>query len=106
MLQAMMMKTMELAGPGSLSRRLWFGNSEASSVQSGVTDDLFIWLWWFCVFWFILLMGLTFYFVVKYRRRPGVAPERDAARGRRRDLRSAGPPRRIGPGDPFRGCAR
>lgn len=39
------------------------------------TDALFMWLWWLCVIWFVFLMGLMFYFVIKYRRKPGkIAP--------------------------------
>jgi cytochrome c oxidase subunit II len=38
-------------------------------------DSMFMWLFWFCVAWFVLLMGLMFWWVVKYRRRPGrIAP--------------------------------
>jgi len=34
-----------------------------------------MWLWWFCVAWFVFLMVLMTYFVVKYRRRKGrIAP--------------------------------
>ena len=35
------------------------------------TDDLYIWLWWFCVAWFVFLMALMTVFVIKYRRRKG-----------------------------------
>lgn len=35
------------------------------------TDDVFMWIWWFGVVWFVFLMGLMFFFVVKYRRRKG-----------------------------------
>lgn len=43
------------------------------------TDDLYIMLWWFCVVWFVGLMGLMTYFVIKYRRRPGVPAQRSSS---------------------------
>lgn len=40
------------------------------------TDALYIWLFWFCVAWFVLLMGLMTYFVVAYRRKKNkIAPQ-------------------------------
>lgn len=40
------------------------------------TDAMFMWLWWFCVVWFVFLMGLMVYWVIKYRRRAGkIAPK-------------------------------
>ncbi len=48
-----------------------FFNSRGASTFGGNTDDMFMWLWWFCVIWFVFLMALMFYFVVKYRRRKG-----------------------------------
>ncbi len=51
---------------------LWFedpakNNSEAARIG----DDLFMYIFWLSVAWFVFLMGLTFYFVVKYRRVAG-----------------------------------
>ncbi len=47
----------------------------AASPLSARTDDMFMWIWWFCVIWFVLLMALMGYFVVAYRRKPGqIAP--------------------------------
>jgi len=43
------------------------------------TDQLYIWLWWFCVVWFVGLTGITTYFVIKYRRRAGVPAPRSAS---------------------------
>lgn len=43
-----------------------------SATESGrETDAMFMWLWWFCVVWFVFLMALMVFWVVKYRRRPG-----------------------------------
>ena len=56
----------------------WFGGPSASA-QAQPVDDMYMWLWWFCVAWFVLLMGLMCYFVVKYRRRPRVIAPRSAA---------------------------
>lgn len=39
------------------------------------TDSMYMWLWWFCIAWFVFLMGLMVLFVLKYRRKPGqIAP--------------------------------
>ncbi len=40
------------------------------------TDALMMLIFWFGVFWFVLLMALMVYWVIKYRRVPGVAPQR------------------------------
>lgn len=54
--------------------RLWL-QAPAATETAKDTDWMFMALWWFCVVWFVLLMGLMTYFVVKYRRRPGrIAP--------------------------------
>lgn len=65
-----------LVAPAGFWQDLWFGDSGAASSTGDYTDGLFMWLWWFCVIWFVGLMGVVAYFVVKYRRRPGVAPQR------------------------------
>jgi len=54
----------------------WFFRTTEAATQSGDhSDDMFIWLWWFGVIWFVGLMGLMIYWVIKYRRRPGkIAP--------------------------------
>lgn len=57
---------------------IWFGGGGGTEVAREM-DWLFIWLWWFCVIWFVFLMGLTGYFVVKYRRRKGVPAPRSNA---------------------------
>lgn len=54
--------------------RLWLKHP-ASTDAGRETDFMFMWLWWFCVIWFVALMVLMVIFVIKYRRRPGtIAP--------------------------------
>lgn len=58
----------------SFFHRLFFF-SRGATAEASKTDDLYMWLWWFCVIWFVFLMVLMTYFVVKYRRRKGkIAP--------------------------------
>jgi cytochrome c oxidase subunit II len=40
------------------------------------TDWLFFWIFLISAFFFVLLMGLMFYFMFKYRKRPGAVPVR------------------------------
>lgn len=54
-----------------LMQKMFFGGSSQTDVATH-SDGLFIMLWWYGVFWFVLLMGLMVYWVIKYRRRPGV----------------------------------
>ncbi|HYE62771.1 MAG TPA: cytochrome c oxidase subunit II [Phycisphaerales bacterium] len=55
--------------------KLWFRADGATSLAK-TTDETGMWLWWFCTLWFVFLMALMFYFVVKYRRRKGqIAPK-------------------------------
>lgn len=49
----------------------WFEDA-ASSGDARTSDNTFMFLWWFCVVWFVLLMGLMFWFCMKWRRKPGV----------------------------------
>lgn len=49
-----------------------FFRGVAQTEEAVKTDGLFMLTLWFSVFFFVLLMGLMFYWVVKYRRRPGV----------------------------------
>jgi cytochrome c oxidase subunit II len=50
--------------------RAWMRTPAATDAGSHV-DSMYMWLFWFCVAWFVLLMGLAGWWVVKYRRRPG-----------------------------------
>lgn len=53
----------------------WFFRGDSMTETVKHTDQLFMFLWWNSVFWFVLLMALTAYFVVRYRRVPGKAAE-------------------------------
>lgn len=56
-------------------RDLWLKHPAATEAGRE-TDFMFMWLWWFCVVWFVGLMVLMVILVIKYRRRPGtVAPK-------------------------------
>jgi len=53
----------------------WYFLSEGASDNAVHTDATFMWIWWFCLGWFVLLMGLMGLWVVQYRRRRGtIAP--------------------------------
>lgn len=52
------------------------GLSRQASPWAADVDLLFWTITWICVFFFVLLMVLAAWFVVKYRRRPGVAQQR------------------------------
>ncbi|MBS0196362.1 MAG: cytochrome c oxidase subunit II [Planctomycetes bacterium] len=59
----------------NLFHRLFFLKSGGSDFAVH-TDETYMWIWWFCVAWFVFLMGLMVYFVVKYRRKRGqIAPQ-------------------------------
>lgn len=47
--------------------KMWFGN-QAATASGESSDWMAMWLWWFCVAWFVVLMGIMFYFVIRYRR--------------------------------------
>ena len=50
------------------------------ATESGAhSDDLYIWLWWFCLAWFVFLMVLMAVFCVVYRRRKGRIAPRSAS---------------------------
>jgi cytochrome c oxidase subunit 2 len=70
----MMMPTLATAGPNAL-QELIFGPKLPASESAAWSDGLFMMITWFSIFFFILLMGLMFYFMVKYRRREGVPTE-------------------------------
>ncbi len=58
--------------------RPWLRTPSATAIGRD-TDSMFMFLWWFCVVWFVALMGLMVYWAVKYRRRPGKIAERSSA---------------------------
>lgn len=61
-----------ISGQGGALEQLLF-RSSGQNMQAVMTDGLFLLIFWFSVFFFVLLMGLMIYWVIKYRRRPGVA---------------------------------
>lgn len=70
----MMMPTLATAGPSPLSE-LIFGPKLPASEPAAMADGLFMMITWFSIFFFVILMGLMFYFIIKYRRREGVPTE-------------------------------
>ncbi|HBS28332.1 MAG TPA: cytochrome c oxidase subunit II [Phycisphaerales bacterium] len=56
--------------------RLWFRGEVETSNFAGSSDAVFFYIFWVSVFFFVVLMALMGYFAVRYRRMPGVAPER------------------------------
>ena len=66
-----MMQTLASAQPDILQKMI-FGETPAPSEAAAWSDGLFLMITWFSIFFFVLLMGLMVYFVIKYRRRPGV----------------------------------
>lgn len=46
--------------------------SPPNSTQAADTDGLFMFILWVCIVSFFILMGVMGYFIVRYRRRPGV----------------------------------
>lgn len=65
------------AEPGLVQRLLL--RDSAGTIAGHHTDQMYVWLFWFCVFWFVLLMGLMCYFVIRYRRKPGQVAPRSSA---------------------------
>lgn len=47
--------------------KLWF-RAPAATKNGEAADWMGMWLWWFCVAWFVVLMAIMFYFVIRYRR--------------------------------------
>ncbi|MBL4699191.1 MAG: c-type cytochrome [Phycisphaerales bacterium] len=66
-----MMQTLASAQPDIL-QKMFFGETPAPSEAAAWSDGLFLMITWFSIFFFVVLMALMVYFVIKYRRRPGV----------------------------------
>ena len=57
-----------------------FFRRSAGTVSGEGTDWMFMWIFWFSMFWFVLLMLLMAFFVVRYRRaRMGPVAPRSSA---------------------------
>ncbi|MGD9789288.1 MAG: c-type cytochrome [Phycisphaerales bacterium] len=55
-------------------KKLWL-RTDAASDAANHTDFVFMAIWWICVAWFVFLMVLMAYFVVRYRRVQGKPAE-------------------------------
>ncbi|MBY0112180.1 MAG: cytochrome c oxidase subunit II [Phycisphaerales bacterium] len=51
----------------------WWFRNWGSTENATHSDTIFMNIWWISVAWFVFLMALMVYFVIRYRRRPGVA---------------------------------
>lgn len=71
------LRSSTLADGGFWKETFFRGAGKAS--YSGDVDRLFLGIWWVSVAAFIGLMTLMFYFVIKYRRRPGVPAQRSVS---------------------------
>ncbi len=65
-----MMLTLASSNQSWISRM--FFRTVPGSEAAVITDALFMLIFWFGAFFFVLLMTLMVYWVIKYRRRPGV----------------------------------
>ena len=63
-----------MAKPSPLDQ-LFFGDRLPASETAAWSDGLFMMITWFSIICFVVLMGLMFWFMIKYRRRPGVPAE-------------------------------
>ncbi len=52
---------------------------DQASTFAPQSDFLYLAIFWISTFFFVMIVGLMCYFVVKYRRRPGVRPEPSAS---------------------------
>lgn len=59
---------------------IWFGGPARNNAEiARIGDDLFMYIFWLSVVWFVFLMGLTAYFVIRYQRKPGAPLQRSAS---------------------------
>lgn len=71
----MMLTTLaSMAKPAPLDQ-LFFGEKLPASETAAWSDGLFMMITWFSIISFVILMGIMFWFMIKYRRRPGVPAE-------------------------------
>ncbi len=62
--------------PLLVRKSAWSWFTDSNSLIGSKIDVHYQIIIWMSVFWFVLLMGLMFWFIIKYRRRPGVPTER------------------------------
>ena len=60
------------SGQPDILQKIFFGDKPAPSHSAAWSDGLYLMITWFSIFFFVVLMALMVYFVIKYRRRPGV----------------------------------
>lgn len=60
------------SGQPDILQEIFFGAKPAPSEAAAWSDGLFLMITWFSIICFVILMALMVYFVIKYRRRPGV----------------------------------
>lgn len=59
---------------------LWFdGVTRNNAAAARISDELFMYIFWLSAAWFIFLMAMTLYFVVRHARRPGAPLVRSAS---------------------------
>jgi len=58
-------------------QKFWFRHN--ASTFGDTIDPIYFYIFWVSAFFFVLLMALMVYFGVKYRRKPGVAPQPSAS---------------------------
>ena len=68
-----LMSTLAAVEPSAFTKLMLRQHGATAAARE--TDDLYMWLFWFCVAWFVLLMSMMVFFVVRYGRRKGrIAP--------------------------------
>ncbi|MEL7474526.1 MAG: cytochrome c oxidase subunit II [Planctomycetota bacterium] len=66
----------------TIAEGFWHGlffRDGGNNVDGPDADNLFMFLWWLGVVWFVLLMVLATYWCIKYRRKEGVPAPRSAS---------------------------
>lgn len=72
-----LMSTLAAVEPSAFTKLMLRQHGATAAARE--TDDLYMWLFWFCVVWFVMLMALMVYFVFRYGRRKGrIAPNSSA----------------------------
>ncbi|MCA9666278.1 MAG: cytochrome c oxidase subunit II [Myxococcales bacterium] len=61
------MSYMQTLLAGAAKRTFWM--PETAATQAENVDGIFYFIYWLCVFFFVLIVGVMIYFVIKYRRR-------------------------------------
>lgn len=71
------MSTLAAVEPSEFTKLMM--RQPGATVAARQTDDLYVWLFWFCVVWFVMLMTMMVYFIFRYGRKKGrIAPNSSA----------------------------